>query len=210
MILNKMKRPHIALLVLILGVAGTSQGATIVISQPTFTRLEDYQPTGFGQSFTANGNYSIGSINLYISSSSGGSDITLRLYEFNSLTSTLVGVVQGTGVLLESVLSPTAAWKTVMLEAPLAVFSGATYAFTIIAKDPGGSATGWNNYGVSPADVYSGGNQLSIDSGNSVTKETADLSFQVVAIPEPKTSVLFTAAITLIASRRTRRCIRRR
>ena len=154
-----MKRPHISLLALILGLAGGSHAATIVISQPTFTGLADYQPTGFGQSFTANGNYSITAINLYISSSAGGSDITLRLYDFNSLASTLGSVIQGSGILLEPSLSPIAAWKTVALTSPVNVVSGATYAFTIIAKDPGGSETGWNNYGVNSADVYAGGNR---------------------------------------------------
>ena len=198
-----MKRLPILLLVIISAVSETSQAATIVISQPNFTRLEDYQPSGFGQSFTASGNYSIGAINLYVSSSFGGSDITLRLYDFNSLTSTLGGVVRGTGVLMESTLSNVGAWKTVSLEAPFKVSSGVTYAFTIIAKDPGGSATGWNNYGVSTTDVYSGGNQLSLGSGNSVTKQTADLSFQVVAVPEPNISALLAAAFMIGTTRRT-------
>lgn len=180
-----------------------------MISQPTFTRLEDYQPTGFGQSFTANGTYPVGAINLYISSSFGGSDITLRLLEFNSLASTLGSSVLASGALKESALSPTGGWKTVSLETPYKVSSGASYAFTIIAKDPGGSATGWNNYGVSVTDVYSGGNQLSIGSGNPVTKQTSDLSFQIVLVPEPSTSLLFAAAAMVLSGRRTRHSIER-
>ena len=66
-----------------------SNAATIVISQPTFTALSDYSPSGFGQSFSVESNYSVIAINLYISSSSGGSDFTLRIYEFNSSASTL-------------------------------------------------------------------------------------------------------------------------
>ena len=104
---------------------------------------------------------------------------------------------------MESTLSNVGAWKTVSLEAPFKVSSGVTYAFTIIAKDPGGSATGWNNYGVSTTDVYSGGNQLSLGSGNSVTKQTADLSFQVVAVPEPNISALLAAAFMIGTTRRT-------
>ena len=200
-----MKRLSILLLVSIFTVSGTSQAATIVISQPDFIRLEDYQPTGFGQSFTASGNYSIGAINLYVSSSFGGSDITLRLYDFNSSTSTLGGVVRGSGVLMESTLSSAGAWKSVALEVPFKVSPGVTYAFTIIAKDPGGSATGWNNYGVSATDVYSGGNRLSLGSGGSVTKQTTDLSFQVVVVPEPGISALLAAAVMIGATRRTRR-----
>ncbi len=200
-----MKKPSIALLALIFGSSGGSHAATTVISQPIFATLADYAPTGFGQSFTANGNYSITAINLYISSSSGGSDITLRLYDFDSLASTLGSVVQGSGILLESSLSPTAAWKTVTLPLPVNVISGATYAFTIIAKDPGGSATGWNNYGVSSTDVYAGGNRLNLGSGSSVSKQVSDLSFEVMAVPEPGASMLFAVAITITASRRTRR-----
>lgn len=200
-----MKRPRIAILALILGATEISRAATIVISQPISTSLADYSPAGFGQSFTANGDYSITAINLYISSSSGGSDITVRLYDFDSLASTLGSVVRGIGVLSESSLSPTAAWKTVTLAAPVDVVSGATYAFTIIAKDPGGSATGWNNYGVNSADVYAGGNRLNIGSGSSVSKQVSDLRFQVVAVPEPSTVMLLAAAITITASRRVRR-----
>lgn len=200
-----MKRQHLAPLALLFGASATVHAATIVISQPTSTTLADYSPTGFGQSFTANGNYSITAINLYISSSAGGSDITLRLYDFDSLASTLGSVVRGSGILLESSLSPTAAWKTVTLATPVNVISGATYAFTIIAKDPGGSTTGWNNYGVNSADVYTGGNRLNIGSGTSVSKQVSDLRFQVVAIPEPSTPILFFVAVTITATRRTRR-----
>jgi len=200
-----MKGSHISLLTLIFGLAGESHAATVVISQPTFTGLADYQPTGFGQSFTANGNYSITAINLYISSSAGGSDITLRLYDFNSLAATVGSVVQGSGILLESSLSTTAAWKTLTLTSPVNVVLGATYAFTIIAKDPGGSETGWNNYGVNSADVYAGGNRLYLGSGNSVIKGVPDLSFEVMAVPEPATGILFSIAITITAMSRTRR-----
>jgi hypothetical protein len=200
-----MKRQYIALLALLIGASATTQAATIVISQPTSTSLADYSPTGFGQSFTANGNYLITAFNLYISSSAGGSDITLRLYDFDSLASTLGSVIRGSGILLESSLSPTAAWKTVTLSTPVNVTSGATYAFTIVAKDSGGSATGWNNYGVNSADVYAGGNSLNIGSGSSVSKQASDLRFQVVAVPEPSTLMLFVAGVTITATRRTRR-----
>lgn len=201
---KNMKRHHLALIALLLGASATTHAATIVISQPISSSLADYSPTGFGQSFTANGNYSITAIHLYISSSAGGSDITLRLYDFNSLASTFGKVVRGSGILLESSLSPTAAWKTVVLATPVNVTSGATYAFTIVAKDPGGSATGWNNYGVNSADVYSGGNLLNIGSGGSVSKRASDLRFQVAAVPEPSTLMLFAIAVTATATRRIR------
>lgn len=196
----------IALLALILGFAGRSPAATVAISQPTFTSLADFSPSGFGQSFTASGNYSITAIKLYISSSAGGSDITLRLYSFDSLASTLGTTVQASGKLLESSLSPTAAWKTVSFTTPVNVVSGATYAFTIIAKDPGGSATGWNNYGVKSTNVYAGGSYLSIETGRSVSKQVSDLSFQVMAVPESSISLLLAAAIMITASRRARSC----
>lgn len=188
------------LALVVLALTGATRAATVVVSQPTFTRVEDYQPTGFGQSFTTTGKYSITAIDLYISSSAGGSDITLRLYEFDALASKLGSVVQATGVLFESSLSTTAAWRIVALATPLQVFSGATYAFTIIAKDPGGSATGWNNYGVNSADVYSGGSLLSLGSGGSVTQRVGDLSFQVVAVPIPESGVsMWLAMVVTIA-----------
>lgn len=199
-----MRVTTISLLMLICGLVGRSHAATVAISQPTFTSLSDYAPTGFGQSFTANGNYSVTSINLYISSSFGGSDITLRIYNFNSLTSTLGGAVLGSGTLLESRLSATAGWRTVTLSVPVAVVSGSSYAFTVIAKDPGGTATGWNNYGVNSADVYSGGNRLNLGSGSSVSKQASDLSFEVVVVPEPSASVMFSFVAAMAAFRRTR------
>ena len=140
-------KPSIALLVLLLGSAGGSHAATTVISQPIIAMLADDAPTGFGHSFTASGNDSTTTINLYISSASGDSGIILTLYNFDSLASTLGGDVQGSGVLLESSLSPTAAWKKVTFSSPFNVISAATYASSTIAQDPGGSATGWNNYG---------------------------------------------------------------
>lgn len=203
-----MKPPHIVLLAGILGSSGTTHAATTVISQPAFTTLADFAPTGFGQSFTATGNHSITAINLYMSSSAGGSDITLRLYSFDSQGSKLGNVGLATGYLRESELSPTPGWETVTLFSPFNIVRGATYAFTVIAKDPGGSATGWNNYGVSP-DAYAGGNSLSLGSGGSVTKNTSDLTFQVVAVPEPATSSLLAAALSLTTFRRTRTRIRR-
>lgn len=199
-----MKTQHVALLALLFGASTTVHAATIVISQPISTSLADYSPSSSAQSFTANGNYSITAINLYISSSAGGTDITLRLYDFDSLASTIGSVVLGSGILLESSLSRTAAWKTVILANPINVHSGATYAFTITPKDPGGSATDWNNYGVSSANVYAGGNHLYLGSGNTVYKQASDLRFQVVAIPEPYTLMLFLSAVTITASRRTR------
>ena len=202
-----MKRIYLPLIALLIGASATAKAATIVISQPTSTSLADYSPTGFGQSFTANGNYSITEISLYISSFAGGSDITLRLYDFDSLASTLGSVVRGTGILLESSLSPTAGWETVTLAIPVNLTSGATYAFTIIAKDPGGSATGWNKYGVNSADVYAGGNSLTIGSGSSVFKQSSDLRFQVSAVPEPSILSLFAAAVMITTTRRTRRSI---
>jgi hypothetical protein len=117
-------------------------GSSISIKQESFTGLQDYQPTGFGQSFTADGKYSIVAIDLYVSSSSGGSDATLRLYDFNSAPSTLGTEVLSSGTFLESALSRTPAWIRVELAKPVAASSGSKFAFTVIAKDPGGSATG--------------------------------------------------------------------
>jgi hypothetical protein len=189
----------------VFALSGATRAATVVISQPTFSSLSDFPPTGFGQSFTTNGKYSITAINLYLSSSAGGSDITLRLYEFDALASKLGSVIQASGVLLESSLSPAAAWRTVTLAVPLQVLSGSTYAFTIIAKDPGGSATGWNNYGVNSADVYAGGSLLGLGSGGSVTKQISDLSFEVLVVPEPAVSGLFAMALAVAAGLRVRR-----
>ena len=190
----------------ILAVFPIASAATVSISQPTFTGLADYAPTGFGQSFTANGDYSIVAIDLYISASSGGSDATLRIYDFNSSLSTLGPTVLGTGTFLETQLSTTPAWIRVNLSSPIAVSNSSEYAFTIIAKDPGGSATGWNNYGVNSANVYAEGSRLNISSSSgAVSQGTPDLAFAVITVPEPSSFSLFALGVIAATNRRTRR-----
>jgi hypothetical protein len=172
--------------------------STLSIKQESFTGLQDYQPTGFGQSFTAEGKYSIVAIDLYVSSSSGGSDATLRLYDFNSALSTLGTEVLSSGTFLESALSGTPAWIRVQLAKPVVASSGRTFAFTVIAKDPGGSSTGWNNYGFNPNNVYPGGGAFGGASGT-VTVRATDLAFRVVtvpvSVPEPAPLCLVSVAL---------------
>lgn len=179
-----------------------AKGTTVSISQPTFTGIADFSPSGFGQSFTANGDYLIVAIDLYISSSAGGSDATLRLYDFNSSLPALGTSVLGAGIFFEADLSVVPQWVRVELLSPIPVTNGNEYAFTIIAKDPGGSATGWNNYGVNSSDVYSGGGRITI---SPVTVRTTDLAFQVVTVPEPGTAILVAAGLLLGINRRARR-----
>jgi hypothetical protein len=179
-----------------------TEASTISIQQPTFTGLADYQPTGFGQTFTANGKYSIVAIDLYVSSSAGGSDVTLRLYDFNTSLSTLGTTVLSSGSFLESALSPVAAWVRVDLSKPVPANPGGSFAFTVIAKDPGGSSTGWNNYGFNPNNVYSGGSAFGGASG-SVNLGTTDLAFRVVTVPEPAPAMtVFVSCLTLITRRK--------
>lgn len=199
---NKMKLSAITFLSLTL--AGAAHAATIVISQPAFSSLSDFPPTGFGQSFTAGSSYTITAINLYVSASAGGSDFTLRLYDFNLAGSTLGTTILGTGTFLEANLSAAADWKSVLLASPVKVVGGKTYAFTVIAKDPGGSATGWNNYGRSSANAYSEGNLLGLGSNDTANPQASDLTFQVVAVPEPGVSFLISFAMIVTATRRTR------
>jgi hypothetical protein len=181
--------------------APSAKGATVSISQPTFTGIADFSPSGFGQSFTANGDYSIVAIDLYISSSAGGSDATLRLYDFNSSLPALGASVLGTGTFFESDLNATPQWVRVELLSPVTVTNGNAYAFTIIAMDPGGSATGWNNYGVNSSDVYAGGGRITV---TPVSVKTTDLAFQVVTVPEPGAVSLAALGILLGINRRTR------
>lgn len=186
-----------------LAFAGISQAASVVISQPIFNSLGDFAPTGFGQSFTTNRADQIVAVNLYISSSSGGSDITVTLHSFNSITSVLGTAVLGSATLRETSLSSTAAWKSIAFTSAVAAQAGSTYAFKIVAKDPGGS-TGWNNYGTSSTDVYGGGNRLSISTNGTVSKATTDLAFQIVAVPEPGISVFLVTSLAVASSRRKR------
>jgi hypothetical protein len=188
----------------LLALTGITQAASVVISQPTFTSLGDYAPTGFGQSFTSNGAYQIVALNLYISSSSGGSDITVTFHTFDSISSVLGTAVLGSAILRETSLSSTAAWKSIAFTSPVPIQAGSAYAFKIVAKDPGGS-TGWNNYGTSSTDVYGGGNRLNISTNGTVSKTTTDLAFEIVAVPEPCISILFVTSLAVASTRRTRR-----
>ena len=199
-----MNRTTRLFLAIIFGLAAPSQGATIVISQPSFSSLDDYSPTGFGQSFTATGTYQITSLDLYMSKSSGGSDITVTLHAFDSLTSILGTTVLGSGILRESGISTTAAWTSIQFSSPVNVLADSTYAVKIVAKDPGGS-TGWNNYGAAASNVYIGGNYLNISTSGTVTKTNSDLAFRVSAVPEPSSSLLVAAGFCIAATRRTRR-----
>lgn len=198
-----MKCPPLHALLVLWAFAGEAPASTVIISQPSFSTLADYSPGGFGQSFTASRADQIISLNLYISSSSGGSDITVTLHTFDSLNSLLGATVLGSGTLRENQLSTTAAWKTVLFSSPVSVQARTTYAFKIVAKDAGGSS-GWNNYGASSTSTYASGTRLSISTGGTVTKATNDLAFEVVAIPETGTWSLWVMLGTLAATHRTR------
>jgi hypothetical protein len=129
----------------------------------------------------------------------GGADANLRIYDFNSSLSTLGSTVLGTGTFLETQLSSTPTWIRVNLSEPIRVSDSSEYAFTIIAKDPGGSATGWNNYGVNSANVYADGSRLNISSSSgAISQGTPDLAFAVITVPEPSSISL--AALGVIAA----------
>lgn len=199
-----MKTPPITILALSLALMVAAPAATIVISQPAFTSLSDLPPTGFGQSFTAGESYTITAINLYVSASAGGSEFTLRLYDYDAAGPALGTKILGSSTFLEANLSAAADWKSVVLDSPVKVTAGKTYAFTIIAKDPGGSATGWNNYGRSATEAYPAGNLLGLSANGTPNPVASDLAFQVVAIPEPGVSFLMSIAMVAAATRRTR------
>lgn len=201
--LPKMK--YLASVTAYLALSGWGWAATIAISQPAFTGMPDLPPIGFGQSFTATSSDSLTAIHLYVSSCSGGSDFTLRLYDFDSDGSKLGASILGSGTFLETDLSTTAGWRSVALTSAVKVIEGQTYAFTVIAKDPGGSATGWNNYGRHATDIYAGGNYLGLGSNGAVTKQAPDLAFQIFSVPEPGGVLLAGASLVTAVIRRTRR-----
>lgn len=176
--------------------------SNVVISQKDFDGLADYAPAGFGQYFTANGNYIIIAIDLYISASSGGSDATLNLYSFDSSIPDLGSTVLASGVFLESDLDSSPEWIRVEFDTPLSITDGLEYAFVVYANDPGG-ATGWNNYGSTTSNPYLDGSYISPGFLNSSLN---DLAFQIIAIPEPTTLFLsLSVAAALLQKRSVRR-----
>ncbi len=184
------------LFVILLLISIQTDGKTI-INQSIIQSVNDYPPDGFGQSFTAEDNYYISAIELYISASNGGSDATISFYDFSSSPLSLGSTLLGKGEFLESDISSSANWITIELESPFYVMSGQEYAFEIIAKDSGGPS-GWNNYGFSNASPYANGTRLNTSSRLSIV-ETSDLAFRIVAIPEPSGfSLLILCACSLV------------
>lgn len=185
-----------AILVLICLVATRPAFAqTVLISQPSFGSLQDYSRAGFGQSFKATGDYSINAVDLYVSASYGGSNVALKLYKFDPETSTLGKSILGTGTLFEADLSSSADWARITLDKSVELMDKQFYAFTLVAEDPGGIETGWNNYGVSSSDVYLGGSRLSM----SMVQYPTDLAFQVLFVPEPKVALLMFVGLLGVA-----------
>lgn len=189
--MNKLLKP---ILLAFLVPAQTALCETVLISQPTYTSLSDFAPSGFGQSFTAGQNFSANAIDLYVSSSFGGSDFTVRIFTFNTSNSTLGPTVLALGSHLEEDLSTSGAWARIELDKSLQFLSGQSYAFTVVASDPGGTATGWNNYGRNSANVYPGGSYFGLI-GGAVFPQSNDLAFQVVSVPEPKVCLLLGFAL---------------
>jgi hypothetical protein len=168
----------------------TVESSVIVVSQTSWVGLQDYSPAGFGQSFTAESDFLITAVDLFVSASAGGSDVTLSIFEFDSSSSAPGPSLLGSGFFLETNLSSTPQWIRVSLDFPVLVNGGEEYAFIIEADDPGGVGTGWNNYGYAP-DIYGGGSELyRSSSGNWNTRMSSDLAFSVIAVPEPSAVLL--------------------
>lgn len=65
------------------------ESSLVVVSQKIFTGLEYYSPGGFGQSFKVDDDCSLTSIEIYVSSSAGGSNGVISIFGFESSSSTL-------------------------------------------------------------------------------------------------------------------------
>jgi hypothetical protein len=171
----------------------------------TQTQIDGHvDPLNFGQSFTAVRDTTLTSIRLSISAASGGSDLTLRLYDFDRPSLSLGSTLLGSGKLTESQLSPTPAWMDVPLTSPASVTAGHTYAFTIQAADPGG-VTGWNNYGATMTDVYAGGEFFFGLSGKVNTNTNLkELALQTITAPEPGALALLTIGSVFLQRRHRR------
>ncbi len=159
-------------------------------------------PLNFGQSFTPTEDQTISAIRLSIAAEQGGSDFTLQFYEFDRGTLTLAPTVLATGQAFESQLSRnTPSWLEIRLASPLPILSGQTYAFTVLAKGPGGD-TGWNNYGLSTTDVYAGGEFFFGLTGSvRVNTNLKELAFETV-VPEPASFTALLLLICLMISRK--------
>ena len=190
---------------LILICSATSlDAATIGISQSEFVFHAD--TLDFGQSFTSEQDTDIVGIRLNLSASFGGSDITIRIYDFDRSTLSFVSGILARGTLLESALSTTPAWFDVMVDDRVSLVAGNAYAFTVEAKDPGGVDTGWNNYAVTTVDVYPGG-EFFIEFLGSITTNTnlKELAFETLIIPEPSSLLLAAFALLGLIGFRLRR-----
>ena len=177
-----------------------AEGSTIAIHQPDYLTLTDLPGVGFGQSFTANGTYSIVAIDVVVSASSGGVGVTVEVRDFDASVPSLGASLLGSGTIRESQLSPVPAWVRVHLMAPVHVVQGGEYAFTLVADEPGSSETGYNRYGYNRNDVYSGGRYFPI----TLSARTSDLAFAII-VPEPSVWCFFGVGCVLWVSSRRRR-----
>lgn len=178
--------------------------STVALSQPQFDGHYDFGLRG--QSFTAPVSTEMTGLRLSVSASFGGSDATVRLYGFNRSSLTFTTGILGSDTFHEVDLSPTPEWIDIPLDSPFLLEAGSTYAFTIEAKDPGGRATGWNNYAATETDVYNGGEFLVVLTLGraSTASNVKEYAFEVLTIPEPRTALLFSsmAVLTLVRRRR--------
>jgi len=180
-----------ALVLILVLVARGVLADEVLISQTTMSGHAD--TLNFGQSFTAPADANVTGIRLSLYSSMGGSEITVSLHHFDRSPLALDPAILGSGVIAEANVPASAAWIDIPISPAVPVAAGQTYAFYVLATDPGG-VSGWNNYGMSFNEAYLGGEYFGTSSGSIHLSNIDDLAFEVIAtdivVPEPGTSQL--------------------
>jgi hypothetical protein len=185
-----------ATLLMLLGISAVGS-VLIDQSQTNSTFTSDLSSYGnSGQTFTPGMDGQLIGIRLKIegrgyTGGPYGSDFRVDLHQVSASNvvnpQVLVsGTRQKTGILR---LQPQ--WFEIMFDSPYQQTKGQKLAFTIFELSGGGS-NGWNQYGMSSGNVYTGGQWFGSYTTSPLTASNTDFAFETILIPEPATMLLLT------------------
>ncbi len=188
-----------------MGVVVLPNGHLPIVSQTSITNQSDF-PTGYGQTFTVTTAVSIDALALAVRGGSGGADFDVELYRFDPLTSSVDTLVLGKASVSKSSFgSLDVSWISIYFDRPTYAVAGETFAFAIKHTSDG---LGYNRYGNSQDNPYSGGSRLGGYDFQSSGKDQVsllpgtDFAFEIITIPEPAVPVLSSLGVLCLFFRK--------
>jgi hypothetical protein len=136
----------------------------VLVSQRKFVSFHDLATQSSGQSFVSPADMTLRAIRVHATASHGGSAVTVQVYEFDRDTfATARPPLLASGRIQEASFITQPRWLDAVLDKPLALKAGKSYAFMLVADDRGGIETGWNNYAVAVDNPYADGEQFNLN-----------------------------------------------